>query len=167
MQVQGTATLFGDDIDTDTIFPGRYLAVLRPEDQARHLFEPLGEEVRQRVMAGGVVVGGWNFGCGSSREHAVTSMLGAGVRLVVARSFSRIFFRNAVNNGLAVVVSPDIADRAQDGSAVSVDLAAGSAQVQGQRIDFTPLPPEVLAILTAGGLWPSRNIRPVIDIKAS
>ena len=71
VQFEGTATVLGDDIDTDIIFPARYLAVLRPEEQARHLFEPLGESLRQRVIAGGVIAAGWNFGCGSSREHAV------------------------------------------------------------------------------------------------
>lgn len=119
MHVQGTATVLGDDIDTDVIFPARYLAVLKPEDQAKYLFEPLGEVLQQKVFNGGVVVGGWNFGCGSSREHAVTSMLGANVRLVLAKSFSRIFFRNAVNNGLAVVISPDIASSIADGDKFS------------------------------------------------
>ena len=153
MKVHGSAVVFGDDIDTDTIFPGRYLAVLRPEDQALHLFEPLGEPVRLKVMAGGVIVGGWNFGCGSSREHAVTSMIGAGVRLLVAKSFSRIFFRNAVNNGLAVVISPEIAGAVRDDDQVKVDLRAGTALIEGAPHRFTPLPPEVLAILLAGGLW--------------
>src|SRR5512132_3218825 len=124
MQVAGIATVLGDDIDTDVIFPGRYLAVLKPEEQARHLFEPLGEALRQRVIAGGVIAGGWNFGCGSSREHAVTAMIGAGVRLVVAKSFSRIFFRNAVNNGLAVVMDPALAGAIADGAAVQADLQA-------------------------------------------
>jgi 3-isopropylmalate/(R)-2-methylmalate dehydratase small subunit len=156
MQITGTATLLGDDIDTDTIFPGRYLAVLRPEDQAKHLFEPLGEALRQKVMAGGVIVGGWNFGCGSSREHAVTSMIGAGVRLLVARSFSRIFFRNAVNNGLAVVISPEIAAAVADGDRVEADLQAGTAFIAGVAHRFTPLPAEVRHILLAGGLWAAK-----------
>ena len=156
MQVQGTATVFGDDVDTDTIYPGRWLAVLRPEDQARHLFENLGAEVGAKVAAGGVVVGGWNFGCGSSREHAVTAMIGAGVRLVVARSFSRLFFRNAVNNGLAVVTSPEVAEAIQDGDAIQADLRAGQATVAGRTIAFTPWPAEVLSILEAGGLWAAR-----------
>ncbi len=160
MQVEGIATVLGDDIDTDTIFPGRYLAVLRPQDQARHLFEPLGEAFRQKVIDGGVIAGGWNFGCGSSREHAVTSMIGAGVRLVVARSFSRIFFRNAVNNGLAVVISPEIAQAVADGDPVRADLRQGTAEVAGKPFRFTPLPPEVLAILLAGGLWAARGEGP-------
>jgi 3-isopropylmalate/(R)-2-methylmalate dehydratase small subunit len=156
MKVQGIATVLGDDVDTDTIFPGRYLAVLRPEDQARHLFEPLGEALRRRVIEGGVIAGGWNFGCGSSREHAVTSMIGAGVRLVVARSFSRIFFRNAVNNGLPVVISPEVADAIADGDHVEADLQAGVTTVAGRTHHFAPLPREVLSILLAGGLWAAR-----------
>ena len=156
MQVRGVASVFGDDVDTDTIYPGRWLAVLRPEEQARHLFENLGPEVGAKVAAGGVVVGGWNFGCGSSREHAVTAMIGAGVRLVVARSFSRLFFRNAVNNGLAVVTSPELAAAARDGDEVQADLRAGRARVGGLDIAFEPWPAEVLAILEAGGLWAAR-----------
>ena len=156
MRLQGSATVLGDDVDTDVIFPGRYLAVLRPQDQARHLFEPLGEDFRQRVVAGGVIAAGWNFGCGSSREHAVTAMLGAGIRLVVAKSFSRIFFRKAVNTGLAVVMSPAVAAAIADGDAVEADLQAGTARVAGAAPAFEPLPGEVLAILLAGGLWAAR-----------
>ncbi len=159
MQVAGVATVLGDDIDTDIIFPGRHLAVLKPEEQARHLFEPLGETLRQRVMSGGVIVGGWNFGCGSSREHAVTAMIGAGVRLVVAKSFSRIFFRNAVNNGLAVVMDAEMAGAIADGDAIEVDLRAGTATVAGAPHRFSPLPAEVLAILVAGGLWAAKGLR--------
>jgi 3-isopropylmalate dehydratase small subunit len=158
MQVAGIATVLGDDIDTDIIFPGRYLAVLRPEDQARHLFEPLGEDLRQRVIQGGVIAAGWNFGCGSSREHAVTAMIGAGVRLVVAKSFSRIFFRNAVNNGLAVVMDAELATAIRDGDAIQANLREGTATVGSAPHRFTPLPPEVLSILVAGGLWASKGM---------
>jgi len=161
MRVAGIATVLGDDVDTDVIFPGRYLAVLKPQEQARHLFEPLGEPLRQRVIAGGVIAAGWNFGCGSSREHAVTAMLGAGVRLVVARSFSRIFFRNAVNNGLAVVMDESLAGAIRDGDAVEADLQAGTGSVAGTPCRFVPLPSEVLAILVAGGLWAAKGQQPV------
>ena len=156
VQFAGTATVLGDDVDTDTIFPARYLAVLRPEDQARHLFEPLGPEVSVRIRAGGVLVGGWNLGCGSSREHAVTALIGAGARLVIAKSFSRIFFRNAVNNGLPVVAAPGLAEAIGEGDPVEADLAAGVATVRGERHGFPPLSPELLAIVSAGGLWASR-----------
>jgi len=157
MQVQGTATVLGDDIDTDVIFPGRYLAVLRPEDQAKHLFETLGEDLRRRVIAGGVIAGGWNFGCGSSREHAVTAMIGAGVRLVVAKSFSRIFFRNAVNNGLAVIMNEELAGAIRDGDAVSADLELGTCTVAGTAHSFPPLPSEIRTMLLAGGLWAAKT----------
>ena len=155
--IEGNATVLGDDIDTDVIFPGRYLAVLRPQDQAQHLFETLGEDLRRRVIAGGVIVGGWNFGCGSSREHAVTAMLGAGVRLVVAKSFSRIFFRNAVNNGLAVIMSEALASAIRDGDRVEAELQAGTCSVAGQPHRFEPLPAEILSMLVAGGLWASKT----------
>lgn len=156
VHVEGRAVVLGDDVDTDIIFPARYLAVLRPEDQARHLFEPLGEALRQQVLAGGVIAAGWNFGCGSSREHAVTAMLGAGVRLVVAKSFSRIFFRNAVNNGLAVVMNEALAGAVRAGDEVQADLRAGTARVAGVAYSFPQLPAEVLEMLTAGGLWAAK-----------
>ena len=153
MKVQGIVTTIGDDIDTDIIFPARYLAILDPKEQAKYLFEPLGADFRDKVCAGGVLAAGWNFGCGSSREHAVTSLIGAGVKLVVAKSFSRIFFRNSINTGLPVIVSSELAEAVADGVSVEVDLEAGSAQVGGRSIAFDPLSPELLTILTAGGLW--------------
>ena len=156
MRIEGHAAVLGDDVNTDVIFPGRYLAVLDPVEQARHLFESLGEDIRTRAIAGGVLVAGWNFGCGSSREHAVTAMIGAGIRLVVARSFARIYFRNAVNSGLAVVSCGALVDAVRDGDAVSVDLALGVAHGPAGAARFTPLPPALLTILSAGGLWASR-----------
>jgi 3-isopropylmalate dehydratase small subunit len=165
MHVEGSATVLGDDIDTDIIFPGRYLAVLKPEEQARHLFEPLGEPMRQKVMAGGVIAAGWNFGCGSSREHAVTAMIGAGVRLVVAKSFSRIFFRNAVNNGLAVVMDAGMAGAIAEGDRIVADLQTGNATVAGAQHRFVPLPAEVLSILVAGGLWAAKGV-PAAEVRA-
>ena len=160
MLIDGHATVLGDDVDTDVIFPGRYLAVLEPTEQARHLFETLGEDLRRRAVAGGVLVAGWNFGCGSSREHAVTSMLGAGIRLVIARSFSRIYFRNAINNGLAVVACPEAVDAIRDGEAVAADLSRGIARFPAGQAAFAPLPPALLTILSAGGLWASRRRTP-------
>jgi 3-isopropylmalate/(R)-2-methylmalate dehydratase small subunit len=156
MQVIGTATIVGDDVDTDVIFPARYLAVLDPKDQARHLFEPLGPAVRDQLAAGGVLVGGWNLGCGSSREHAVTALLGGGTRLVIAKSFARIFFRNAINNGLAVVTASELAAALADGDSVSADLSAGRAEAHGRSFAFEPLTAELLTILSAGGLWAAR-----------
>jgi 3-isopropylmalate/(R)-2-methylmalate dehydratase small subunit len=157
MEARGFATIVGDDVDTDVIFPARYLAVLDPRDQAKHLFEPLGHGLRDRIVAGGVLVGGWNLGCGSSREHAVTALIGAGVRLVIAKSLARIFFRNAVNNGLPVVVAPDLAAALGDGDEVWADLAVGRVSARGKDFRFAPLSPELLAILSGGGLWAARR----------
>ena len=157
MKAAGRATVVGDDVDTDVIFPARYLAVLSREDQAKYLFEPLGPQFRERLSAGGVLVAGWNFGCGSSREHAVTALLGADVKLVIAKSFSRIFFRNAVNLGLPVVAAPDLVSAIRDGDDVEVDLSSGLAQVGKKYFSLTPLPPNLLAILAGGGLWATRQ----------
>lgn len=157
MKAVGAVVTVGDDVDTDVIYPARYLAVLDPADQATRLFEPLGESFRARLVKSGVLVAGWNFGCGSSREHAVTSLKGAGVRVVIARSFSRIFFRNAINIGLPVVASAALADALKDGDRVEVDLARGEATMpDGRAIGFDRMPEELLAILSAGGLWAAR-----------
>lgn len=153
MKVGGTTVYVGDDVDTDVMYPGRYLSVLEPSEQAKYLFEPLGPELRTRLSEGGVLVGGWNLGCGSSREHAVTSLIGVGTRLVIAKSFARIFFRNMVNNGLPAVASEELACALSDGAQVSVDLQNGIAIANGTEIAFTPLSAELLEIVMAGGLW--------------
>jgi 3-isopropylmalate/(R)-2-methylmalate dehydratase small subunit len=152
LQIKAHVLRVGDDIDTDVIFPARYLSVLEPKEQARYAFEPYGESFQSRLTSSPAIVAGWNFGCGSSREHAVTCLMGLGIQLVVAKSFSRIFFRNAVNNGLAVVVC-DLADRIQDDELISVDVAKGKADLVGGSFQFTPLAPPLLNILQHGGLW--------------
>src|SRR4051794_29923004 len=96
-RVGGSCVVFGDDVNTDVIIPGRYLVSIDPAELAPHAFEPLGPEVQQRLRAGDVVVAGKNFGCGSAREQAATCLIGAGIKAVVAVSFSRVFFRNAIN----------------------------------------------------------------------
>lgn len=158
MNTEGIATCVGDDIDTDLMYPGRYLAVLDPAEQARYLFDALGPAIRERLKSGGVLAGGWNLGCGSSREHAVTALIGAGTRLVVGKSFSRIFFRNMINNGLAAIESPELAGAIRDDSHIWADLAAGRARVDGRPFEFAPLGPELLSIVAAGGLWAARNV---------
>jgi 3-isopropylmalate/(R)-2-methylmalate dehydratase small subunit len=155
MKVSGRAFVLGDDIDTDVIYPARYLTVLDWAEQATHVFEALGPQMQSRAREASVVAAGWNLGCGSSREHAVTGLLGAGVRLVVAKSFARIFFRNAINNGLAVVESPALVDALADGDEVTVDLTAGEALCRSGAVQFAPLPPFLLGILRQGGLWAS------------
>ena len=153
MIVQGAALRVGDDVDTDIIYPGKYIGLVDPADQAKHVFETLGEDMPERVRRHPILVAGENLGMGSSREHAVTALLGAGVRLVIAASFARIFYRNAINNGLPVIVSPQIAAAVEDGAKIEVDLARGIARVAGRDIAFASLPSALSAIIERGGLW--------------
>ncbi len=150
----GPCITFGDDVNTDVIIPGRYLVSIDPVELAAHAFEPLGEEVQRRLLSAKVVVAGRNFGCGSAREQAATALLGAGIEAVVARSFARVFFRNAINTGLVAVECPDAVAAARDGDAVSVDHGSGEVTVEGRRYEFAPYPPTLSAILDAGGLLP-------------
>ncbi|KAF5032840.1 3-isopropylmalate dehydratase small subunit [anaerobic digester metagenome] len=142
---------FGDDIDTDAIIPGRFLTIYDPAELAKHAFEGTRDEFARDVREGDVVVGGTNFGCGSSREHAPLALLGAGVRVVVARSFARIFYRNAVNTGLLPLVAAG-ADSIPDGAAVSVDIAGGFIEVDGRRLVVETVPGFLKEIVDAGGL---------------
>ena len=142
---------FGNDIDTDAIIPGRFLTIYDPAELAKHAFEGTRDEFAKEVRDGDVVVGGTNFGCGSSREHAPLALLGAGVRVVVARSFARIFYRNAVNTGLLPLVAAG-ADSIPDGAAVSVDIAGGFVEVDGRRLVVETVPGFLKEIVDAGGL---------------
>jgi 3-isopropylmalate/(R)-2-methylmalate dehydratase small subunit len=142
---------FGNDIDTDAIIPGRFLTIYDPAELAKHAFEGTRDEFARDVREGDVVVGGTNFGCGSSREHAPLALLGAGVRVVVARSFARIFYRNAVNTGLLPLVAAG-ADSIPDGAAVSVDIAGGFVEVDGRRLVVETVPGFLKEIVDAGGL---------------
>src|SRR5690606_9652028 len=140
--------------NTDVVIPGRYLVSIDPAELAEHAFEPLGAEFQQRLRRSKVVVAGRNFGCGSAREQAATSLVGAGVQAVVARSFARVFFRNAINSGLLAVECPDAVDRVGDGEAVWVDHARGVVEVGGETHPFPPYPENLRRILDSGGLVP-------------
>ncbi len=142
---------FGDDIDTDAIIPGRFLTIYDPAELAKHAFEGTRDEFAKGAREGDIVVGGSNFGCGSSREHAPLALLGTGIRVVVAKSFARIFYRNAVNTGLLPLVCPG-ADEIRDGDAVSVDIGGGFIEVNGKRLPVEPVPGFLKKIVEAGGL---------------
>jgi 3-isopropylmalate/(R)-2-methylmalate dehydratase small subunit len=152
----GRAFVYGDDVDTDRLFPGRYLFVADAKGMREHALEDLDPTFRSRVQPGDVLVGGRNFGCGSSREQAVACLLHSGVRTVVARSFARIYYRNAINNGVAPLVCPAAVDGIRDGDGLSVDLAAGAIRnvTRGETYAFEPLPGFLRAILDDGGLVP-------------
>jgi 3-isopropylmalate dehydratase small subunit len=154
MKVGGRCLELGDDVNTDVIIPGRYLVSIDPAELAEHALEPLGEAVQRRLRESRVVVAGRNFGSGSAREQAATCLIGAGVQAVVAASFSRVFFRNAINTGLVAVASPEAAAAIEEGDEVFVDLEAGTIQSGGRSFDFPPYPPLLRDILDAGGLIP-------------
>jgi 3-isopropylmalate/(R)-2-methylmalate dehydratase small subunit len=153
-KIGGKVIKFGNNVNTDVIIPGRYLVSIDPQELAKHAFEPLGPEVQKRLLASQIVVGGSNFGCGSAREQAATALIGAGVKAVVAKSFSRVFFRNCINTGLPAVECAEAAEAAQDGGEFSLDLATGIAEVQGKKFSFAAFPESLKQILDAGGLIP-------------
>jgi len=152
-QPHGRVWKYGDNVNTDQIFPGKYTYTANtPEEIAAHALEDLDPAFAGAVQAGDVIVGGVNFGCGSSREQAVTCLKYKGVRAIVARSFARIFYRNALNQGLAAIVCPEAVDAARNGDAVEIDLAAGVIRLPAGDFAFPPFPENVRAILEAGGL---------------
>ncbi|HDO19589.1 MAG TPA: 3-isopropylmalate dehydratase small subunit [Thermoplasmatales archaeon] len=154
MKVKGRVLKYGDDINTDVIFPGRYLAITEPEEMAKHAMEDLDPEFLQKLSKGDIIVAGKNFGCGSSREQAATCLKYAGVGAIIAKSFARIFFRNAINQGLLIVESTEAADRIQEGDEIEIDVSEGIIRnlTKGESYSFKPLPEFIRNILEAGGL---------------
>ncbi len=143
----------GDDVNTDVIFPGKYTyATMAPEEMAQHAMEDLDPEFASKVQPGDVVVAGKNFGCGSSREQAAACLKYAGVQAVIAKSFARIYFRNAINLGLPVLQSEAASEHLKKGDEIAIDFAAGKIVAGEKTYDFPPLPDSVIGILEAGGL---------------
>ncbi|MDD4748414.1 MAG: 3-isopropylmalate dehydratase small subunit [Methanosarcinaceae archaeon] len=151
--MKGRAWKFGDDVDTDAIIPGRYLIFNTPKELARYTFEGIRPDFAKNVRENDIVVGGSNFGCGSSREHAPLALRGSKVACVIAKSFARIFFRNAINIGIPVLECPDT-DRIEDGDELEVDLATGiiKNRTKGETYQATPLPKFVCELVDKGGL---------------
>jgi len=160
LNIKGKVFKYGDDVNTDVIFPGKYTYTISdPKEMAQHALEDLDAEFIHQVRPGDVVVAGRNFGCGSSREQAAVCLREAGVGAIVARSFARIFFRNAINAGLPVLVCSEAVDAVSAGDEVQVDLSTGTLQFGEQRFSFPALPEEVRGILEAGGLIPYTRAR--------
>ncbi|MFQ6036432.1 MAG: 3-isopropylmalate dehydratase small subunit [Sedimentisphaerales bacterium] len=141
-------------INTDEIIPARYLNTDDQAELARHCLEDLDKDFVKKVQPGDVIVAGEDFGCGSSREHAVWAIRGAGVQTVIAKSFARIFYRNAINNGFYVIESADALEKISDGDELDIDYKAGliKNKTAGIDIKFVPLPDFALEIINAGGL---------------
>lgn len=151
----GRAWRYGDNVDTDVIIPARYLTTTDEAKLAAHVLEDLDPSFAGSVRQGDVLVVGANFGCGSSREHAPVALKAAGVSAVVAESFARIFFRNAINTGLPIVVCPEAVASTEDGDEIEVDAAAGRVTnvTKGSAFEAAEkLPAQVMAIVEAGGL---------------
>lgn len=154
MKFEGKAFKYGRDIDTDVIIPARYLTSSDPEHLASHCLEDLDATFVDRVKPGDIIVAEENFGCGSSREHAPIAIKAAGVSVVIAKSFARIFYRNAINIGLPIMECPEAVDAISDGDTVSVDADTGEIrdETTGQVFQAQPFPPFLQEIIEAGGL---------------
>ena len=155
MSIEGRGWKFGDDVNTDVIFPGKYIySIVSPKEMAKHAMEGINPRFASAVQENDMIVAGKNFGCGSSREQAATCLKYSKVGAVVAGSFGRIFFRNAINIGLPLVQCPEAVDVIEDGERIQVDYVNGTLFCQGGRYEFAPLPDFVLEIMLDGGLIP-------------
>ncbi|MHC4591599.1 MAG: 3-isopropylmalate dehydratase small subunit [Planctomycetota bacterium] len=152
--MEGKCWKFGDDVNTDEIIPAIYLDVTDEREMAPHCMEGIDSQFAGSVKPGAIIVAGRNFGCGSSREHAPLAIKACGVQYVVAQSFARIFFRNAINIGLRIAECPEAAQEAETGDVLEVDFAAGTVvnRTKGKNYAFPPFSPEIQAIIDAGGL---------------
>lgn len=157
MIIEGRVHKYGDNVDTDVIIPARYLNTTDPAVLAGHCMEDIDPEYVGKVRPGDILAGGMNFGCGSSREHAPLAIKASGVSFVLAKSFARIFFRNAINIGLPILECPEAVDGITDGDVVRVDAGRGivTNRTTGERFSAQPFPPFLQEIIAAGGLMAS------------
>jgi 3-isopropylmalate/(R)-2-methylmalate dehydratase small subunit len=165
MKIKGSAIKFGNNVDTDVILPGKYLVLVDPYELAKHALESLDSAFPEKAKKGVIVVGGKNFGCGSSREQAPLALKYAGVKCVLAESFARIFFRNAINIGLPVIECKGISNEVETGDELAVDFEAGKIEniSKDKKFQVDKLPPFIIEILADGGLI--ENLRRRINKK--
>ena len=153
METQGKVFKYPDNVDTDVIIPARYLNTSSANELALHCMEDIDKEFVKNVEKGDIMVAGWNFGCGSSREHAPLVIKTCGTGCVIAKSFARIFYRNATNVGVPLLEAPGISKLVDDGEEITVDMKnATITSSNGESIEFKKLPPFMLEILNQGGL---------------
>lgn len=155
-ELEGNAFVFGKNIDTDQIYPGRYLELVKPEEIAAHCMEGADPEFASRMKPGDIIVAATNFGCGSSREHAAITINHAGVSVVLAESFARIFYRNAINLALPLMVCPGISQKVNDGDRLNVNLETGQVvnRTTGETIQGEKISEYAMNILEHGGIKP-------------
>jgi 3-isopropylmalate/(R)-2-methylmalate dehydratase small subunit len=154
MEINGKAVKFGNNIDTDVILPGKYLVLVEPKELAKHAMNGIDPQFPEKAKKGIIVVGGKNFGCGSSREQAPIALKYSGVKCVIADSFARIFFRNAINIGLPVIECEDISKLVDDNDELTIDINQGKIQnnTKDTSLQVNKLPPFIIEILNDGGL---------------
>ena len=160
MKAHGTVHKYGDNVDTDVIIPARYLNTANHKELASHCMEDIDKSFTSNVKAGDVMVGGANFGCGSSREHAPIAIKESGISVVIADTFARIFYRNAINIGLAILECPEASAKIADGDDVEVDFDTGviTNHTKGEEYKAQPFPPFIQEIITKGGLLASLSM---------
>ena len=161
MNAKGHVFKYPDNVDTDVIIPARYLNTQDAKELASHCMEDIEKSFVSKVQPGDVMVGGWNFGCGSSREHAPLCIKTSGISVVIAKSFARIFYRNSINIGLPILECPAAADAIAAGDLVSVDFDTGviTDETTGATFQAEPFPPFIQEIIAAGGLMNSIRAR--------
>jgi 3-isopropylmalate/(R)-2-methylmalate dehydratase small subunit len=155
MKFRGKIWKFGDNIDTDVIIPARYLNIWDPQGLAAHCMEDADPEFIKKMKPGEIIVGGENFGCGSSREHAPIAIKAAGIACVVAKSFARIFYRNSFNMGLPIFESPDLWGKVTQGDEIEIDADTGLIRIIGgpaEPLHIQPVPPFMQELIADGGL---------------
>ena len=154
MKFTGKAIKYGDNVDTDVIIPARYLNTIDKKELASHCMEDIDRDFVKKVEAGDIMIDGSNFGCGSSIEHAPIAIKESGISLVVAKSFARIFYRNSINIGLAILECPDAPDKISEGDKIEADLDAGVIynRTTGESFTVQPFPEFIQKIITSGGL---------------
>ena len=159
MKLEGTVFKYGDNVDTDVIIPARYLNSSDPRELAAHCMEDIDKEFTSKVKCGDIIVAEKNFGCGSSREHAPIAIKAAGVSIVIAETFARIFYRNSINIGLPIMECPDAVKEIRAGDRIEVDLDSGTVTdvTLGKSWKGQAFPPFMQNIITAGGLIPYIN----------
>jgi len=162
MLIKGKTWRFGDDVDTDAIIPARYLNTSDPAELARHIMEDADKDFPVKVKPGDIIVAGKNFGCGSSREHAPIAIKAAGIQAVVAKSFARIFYRNAFNIGLPIFESEGASAAIAEGQEIEIDADKGIIKnlATGEEYRANPIPPFMQELISAGGLveWTKRKL---------
>lgn len=157
MKAQGRVFKYPDNVDTDVIIPARYLNTSDAKELAKHCMEDIDKTFTERVQSGDIIVAGWNFGCGSSREHAPLTIKTNGVSCVIAKSFARIFYRNSINIGLPILECEQAAEEINDGDDVSIDFDKGiiTNNSTGKTYEAQPFPPFIQKIISDGGLLAS------------